>query len=85
MGKRPKERPAIVQEEAVQTRIAMDFRGALPAVFRPRTQEAVVRGDERGGGRRKGRKRGRGRHVDEGTEDDSREDGTHGEEGQGEG
>ena len=41
LGEQIKERLAIVQEEAVQTRIAMDFRSALLVIFRLRIQEAV--------------------------------------------
>jgi hypothetical protein len=42
MEEQVEERPAIPQEEAVQTQAAMDFRNTLSAIFRPRIQEAVV-------------------------------------------
>ena len=86
MGKRPKERLTIIQEEAVQTQTSMDFRSTLSAVFRPRTQVTVVWGNKRKQDwRKRATARARTRHVGKGIEDDSRKVGAYWEESQGEG
>jgi hypothetical protein len=52
IGEQSKERPAIIQEAAVTTRTAIDFRSALSAVFYLGAKVRIFRGNERGENRK---------------------------------
>jgi hypothetical protein len=52
VGEQSKERPAIIQEAAVRTRTAIDFRSTLSAVFYLGAKVRIFRGNKKGENRK---------------------------------